>query len=196
MNKLLLLYLLFIIWLYVLYLLKREKLTAFYFIIGSSGLFSFIFLVFKNILSIFFTSVLEFILSMLNNIFSFYQVYPNYNMLFVNNSSGSISLVIDYECCGLIEILVASSIILFFPLFNFSRKLICTIIGFLYIMLANSIRLLVVTYVIYRYGNNFYYTAHSVVGRIVFYILTVIFYFYMLSWQQIKNQRVGRFDYN
>ncbi len=195
-NKILLLYLVFLLWIYILYVLRKEKLTAFRFMIGSSGFFCFLFIIFKNVIATACAYVLESILLFLSKFFSFYTVYMNYNMIFINNKEAAISLVIDYECCGVIEILVSTSIIMFFPLFKLKKKIICSAIGIAYITLANTIRLLCVSYVIYIKGNNYYYLAHSIVGRIVFYILTVVFYFYMLSWQQIKNQRVGKFDYN
>jgi exosortase family protein XrtG len=116
-------------------------------------------------------------------------------MLFINNKNADISMLIDYECCGIIEILVVISIVSFFPLFSLKEKIWYSFIGYVYTTLANAIRLLVISYIIYLNGNNSYYIAHSFVGRVVFYILTIMLYFYIISRNQIKSQKVGNFEY-
>lgn len=184
-----------IVWIYLLILLKKKKLTAFYFMLGASGFFLTMFTVFKTILAKGCTFVLVTLLDWLSHIFKYYTTYKAYNIIFINHQDAAISLFIDYECSGVIEIFVILAVILFFPIFKWKDKIVYSIIGIGYTMLANVIRLLVVTGVIYHYGNNAYYLAHSVVGRIVFYILTLFLYFYLLSWKQIKGQKVGRFSF-
>ena len=184
-----------IVWVYILFLLKRKKLTAFYFMIGASGFFLTMFIVFKSILAKGCTYVLVTLMDWLSHIFKYYTMYKAYNIIFINHNDAAISLFIDYECSGVIEIFVVLAVILFFPLFKWKDKIIYSIIGIGFTMMANIVRLLVVTGIIYRYGNNAYYLAHSVVGRIIFYVLTLFLYFYLLSWKQIKAQKVGRFSF-
>lgn len=185
----------FIVWFYLLMVFKKKKLTAFYFMLGSSGFFLTMFILFKSILAKGCTYILSAVLGLFSHIFNYYTMYSEYNIIFINHKDAAISLFIDYECSGVIEIFVVVSIILFFPLYNWLDKIIYSIAAILFTMMANVIRLLTVTAIIYRYGNNSYYLAHSVVGRIVFYILTLFLYFYLLSWKQIKSQRVGRFSF-
>lgn len=186
----------FIVWIYVLHVLKKEKLTAYFFFVGAAGFFTFVFTMLKDYLVMICVYVLESLLEIGSRILPFYTMYRQYNIMFINHESTAISLFIDYECCGFIEILVAISIIIFFPLFDKTHKFLYCVIGYVYTMLANLIRLIFISAVIYKYGNNAYYIAHSVVGRIVFYVFTLLFYFYMISWKQIKKQRVGRFIYD
>jgi len=194
-NKIALYLVLLVIWIYALTVLKRTKMTAFHFMVGSGGMFTFIFVAFKKVLTIFFAQVLMVILEQLSHIFSFYTVYKQYYMLFINNKTADISMLIDYECCGIIEILVVISIVAFFPLFSIKEKIWYCIVGYVYTTFANVIRLLVISYIIYLNGNNSYYIAHSFIGRIVFYILTIMLYFYIISRNQIKSQKVGNFEY-
>jgi len=196
MNKILLWIVCLLIWIYILRLFKKEKLTAFHFMFGATGFFCLIYTMFKRVLVIFCTFVLELILEGLSHIFTFFEMYKEYNIIFVNNNDAAISLFIDYECCGFIEILVVFSVILFFPLFTRKEKLKYVIFGYIYTVAANIIRLLSVAAIIYRYGNDAYYLAHSVIGRIVFYILTLLFYFYMITMKQIKTQKLGSFGYD
>lgn len=194
-NEIALVIILFIIWIYSLYILKHNKLTAFYFIIGACGFFGFTFVIFKDILTKYASYALMYILDKLNVIFKWYEVFIDYNIIFINNQKSAISLFVDYECCGIIEILVVLSIVAFIPIFNFKKRIIFGIIGTIYTILANCIRLLFVSHTIYRLGNSYYYIAHSVVGRIIFYILTLILYFYMVTYGQISKQNLGSFEY-
>lgn len=185
-----------IVWIYFLWVLYREKMTAFRFLVGSIGFFVLVFTMLRYYLVEACINVLEFMLGLLEHIVPFYSLYPQYNVLFINHDNAAISLFIDYECCGFIEILVVVSVILFFPLFNYKKKAIYSVIGVIYTTLANLIRLILITAFIYKYGNNAYYVAHSWLGRIIFYVFTLFFYFYVISWNQIKKQRVGRFIYD
>ena len=194
-NELLLCAVLFIIWLYVLSVFKKRRLAAFHYILGASGLFIFVFLLFKKPLTLGISHIVLFLMDLLGKLTGFFTVFADYNLIFIDNSRCSISMYIDYECCGVIEILVLVCLVLFYPLFGPVKKLIYSILGAVYIMAANIFRLFVVSLVIYYFGNDAYYISHAVVGRIVFYILTILLYFYLLSYNQIKNQRVGRFDY-
>lgn len=185
-----------VVWIYFLYIFKKRKLSAFHFMFGTTGSFLITFIVFKNFLAKIFTIILCTVLEWIGHIFDWYTIYKEYNIIFIDHKDAAISLFIDYECSGVIEILVILSIILFFPLFSKKQKLLYAFIGFFYTMAANIIRLLLITRIIYIYGNNVYYLAHSIIGRIVFYVLTLFLYFYMLSFKQIKAQKVGRFDFS
>lgn len=184
------------IWVYLLWVLYREKMTAFRFLTGSIGFFVLVFTMLRQYLVWICINSLEWILGIIGSFLPFYTLYKQYNVLFINHEKAAISLFIDYECCGFIEILVVVSVVMFFPLFNMKKKIIYSVIGVAYTTLANVIRLVLICWFIYIYGNNAYYVAHSVLGRIIFYIFTLLFYFYIISWNQIKKQRVGRFIYD
>lgn len=196
MNKIALAIVLLIAWIYLLYIFRKEKLTAFYFIVGSCGFFGFAFVLFKDILAKYSSIVLMWLLEMCQGLFGWYEVFKKYNIIFINNEQASISLFVDYECCGLIEMLVVLSIVLFMPIFTTKKKVIYSILGIAYTMIANAIRLIVVTYAVAKFGNDYYYIAHSVIGRIVFYILTLVLYFYLVTYGQITKQHTGMFSYN
>lgn len=193
--ELLLVVVLFIIWIYLLRIFKKRKLAAFHFMVGATGLFAFIFVLFKKVLTIWSAHFVLFVMDKIGTATGFFTVFPDYNLIFIDNKSAAISMYIDYECCGVIEILVIVCLVLFYPVFGYLKRVIYSILGAVYIMAANIIRLFVVSVVIYYFGNDSYYLSHAVVGRIIFYVLTILLYFYLLSYNQIKNQRVGIFDY-
>ena len=45
-------------------------------------------------------------------------------------------------------------------------------------------------------GTDFYYIAHTIIGRIVFYILQVILYFYVFTKPQVLGMKTGGFGYD
>lgn len=187
--------LLFLFWIYILTVFKREKLTAFYFIWGTAGSFSFTFFFFKDFLANLLSDMLINTMKYISKIIPTYQVYSEYNTIFIDHNDAAISLFIDYECCGMIEAIIIICIILFFDAIDKKYKILFSFIGFIYTFLANIIRLLIVIQIIYLKGNQAYYISHSIIGRIVFYILNLFLYFYMITYPQIKKQKIGRFDY-
>ncbi len=68
--------------------------------------------------------------------------------------------------------------------------------GVLWIMAANIIRLFSICLIINWFGNESYYVAHTIVGRLLFYALSIILYFYVFTRAQIRKQRVGEFGYD
>ena len=184
-----------IVWVYVLMVCRKRAMNAFFFIIGTAGMFFLTFILLRTPVTILCSKCLEYLLLGSSHFFRFYSVYPEYNVVFVTSGDSAISLYIDYECSGAIELLVFFSVVIFFPKLSLLRRVVYAVVGFVYTMLANAIRVLCIAYAINRLGSNAYYMAHSIVGRIVFYVLTILLYFYLFTWQQIRTQITGRFAY-
>jgi|GEM_PF-126307 len=183
------------IWGYILHVFKKRKLTAFYYMLGTAGLFVAIFIPFRKILTELLSDLVLYIMGVIGDVTGFFTVFSEYNLIFINHKMSCISMYIDYECCGVIEVLVLVCLVMFFPVFGWVKKIVYAFLGALYVICANIIRLVLVSVVIYQYGNDVYYLAHAVIGRLVFYVLMIILYFYMLSYSQIRKQKVGNFDY-
>ena len=71
-----------------------------------------------------------------------------------------------------------------------------SLVGTVWIIAANIIRLFSICLIINQFGNESYYTAHTIVGRLIFYALSIILYFYVFTRAQIRRQRVGEFGYD
>lgn len=102
----------------------------------------------------------------------------------------------DFECGGVIEILVFISLVAFFAVYRTWEKLLISFAGILWIIAANIIRLFSICLMINQFGNESYYMAHTIVGRLLFYALSIILYFYVFTRAQIRRQRVGEFGYD
>lgn len=187
---------LFIIWIYILTVFKRRKLEFFYFLLGSIGTFLFAFALLRNVLTNILTTLTCFLTGLLGNALGIFKAYTSHSILFVENADGPISLYVDFECGGVIEILVFLSLIWFFAVYNVKQKLGISLIGIVWIIVANIIRLFSICLIINKFGNESYYVAHTIVGRLIFYALSIILYFYVFTRAQIRKQRVGEFGYD
>lgn len=187
---------LFAVWIYVLTVFKRRQLDFFYFLLGSIGVFLFSFVLLKDILTRILTTLTCYLTGLLGNALGFFKAYTSHSILFVENADGPISLYVDFECGGVIEILVFISLIFFFAVYKLKEKVVISFLGTLWIIAANVIRLFSICLIIHLFGNESYYIAHTIVGRLLFYALSIILYFYVFTRAQIRRQRIGDFGYD
>ena len=185
----------FIVWVYILTVLSRAKLTFFKFLVGSVGLFLLLMIILQPRVTVPLARAVAASAGVFGNLSGMFKSYSQYSLIFVENGMNSISMYIDYECSGVIEIFAFVSLVTFFPLYNWVEKIAVNIVGFLWIFASNIIRLLVICTLVYFFGNDIYFFAHAIFGRIVFYGLSIMLYFYVFTRSQIVRQKVGKFGY-
>lgn len=190
------LFLLFAAWVYSLTIFKRKRLEFYYFLFGSIGTFAFSFILLRKPMTEILTKLTCYLTGVIGNMLGFFKAYTSHAILFVENADGPISLYVDFECGGVIEILVFISLIFFFAVYNLKEKILVSLIGAAWIIGANIIRLFSICLVINQFGNESYYVAHTIVGRLIFYALSIILYFYVFTRAQVRRQRVGEFGYD
>lgn len=184
-----------IIWVYILSVLRRGKLDFWYFLIGSAGLFVLCMVFVQPVLTTPLIKAVTMVTGGVGKLLRLFEGYPEYALLFVKNKSGAISLVVDYECAGIIEMAAFFSLLIFFPAYLHMEKILVGIIGGLYLFLANVIRLAVICVAISKFGNEAYFLAHTILGRIIFYGLSMLLYYFVFTKAQIIRQKVGSFSY-
>lgn len=183
-----------IFWLYILNVCKRGNLAFYRFIIGSIGLF--IICMFQlNFYEDFVISSLVRIIEPIGNITGMFQSFPKSGAFLIDNNITAMSFYIDIECSGIIEMLVFTSLVAFFDIYTKTEKFFTIISGIFMITVFNCIRMLLILTIIHFGGPEYYLISHSVVGRIVFYILTIILYYKVFTKKQVNRQKVGEFDY-
>ena len=183
----------FLVWIYLLSVFTRGKLYFYQFIWGSVGLFVFMWIQPVAIRPL--TNLVCSAAGVAGRMTGFYESYSEYSMLFVQHGSEAISLCIDYECSGIIEMMAYVSMLAFFRVYDWMQRIILSVLGCMMIFFANIIRLFVIGTTIYYFGNDAYYIAHTIVGRIIFYALSVILYYYIFTKSQIVKQKIGGFHY-
>jgi exosortase family protein XrtG len=185
----------FLFWIYLLSVLKRGKLSFWYFMAGSVGTFIFLLLWIQPILTTPLTNGVAVAAGFLGELTGFYKSYFQYGVLFINSKNYNISLYIDYECSGIIEIMAFSSMLWYFSVYHVYEKVIINILGFFWIFAANVTRIFIICNLIYYYGNDIFYFAHTIFGRLVFYGLSIALYFHVFTRSQIIRQKIGSFHY-
>lgn len=185
----------FLVWIYLLSVFTRGKLYFYQFIWGSVGLFVFMMMWIQPVAIRPLTNLVCSAAGVAGRITGFYESYSEYSMLFVQHGSEAISLCIDYECSGIIEMMAYVSMLAFFRVYDWMQRIILSVLGCMMIFFANIIRLFVIGTTIYYFGNDAYYIAHTIVGRIIFYALSVILYYYIFTKSQIVKQKIGGFHY-
>lgn len=185
----------FLVWVYLLSVFTRGKLYFYQFIWGSVGLFVFMMMWIQPVAIRPLTNLVCSAAGVAGRMTGFYESYSEYSMLFVQHGSEAISLCIDYECSGIIEMMAYVSMLAFFRVYDWMQRIILSVLGCMMIFFANIIRLFVIGTTIYYFGNDAYYIAHTIVGRIIFYALSVILYYYIFTKSQIVKQKIGGFHY-
>ena len=172
--------LLFVIWIYVLTVLKRGKLGFYHFLLGSVGTFL-ILLDLMPYVKRFFINGFVWVLGFAGELTGMYESYARYGMFFINHNDTVMSLYVDMECSGLIEMMVFVSLLAFFPVYKWWEKIRTGILGLFCICIFNFIRIFIIIAMIFYFGTSVYSFAHVIVGRIVFYVLTLILYFHVFA---------------
>lgn len=184
-----------LIWIYILTVLTRCKLDFWKYCWGSVGLFILLMALLEPIILDPLTKAVASVSGLLGELTDMYNSYFQYGILFISNFNSSISLYIDYECSGVIEIMAFTSLLWFFNVYTISEKVVINIIGFMWIFIANVLRIFIICSLIYFFGNNIFYFAHTIFGRLVFYAFSIALYFFVFTKSHILHQKVGSFNY-
>lgn len=186
-----------ILWVYALSVFKRGRLDFFKFIVGSVGLFIFMMIFLEPLLMGPLVNLVTSATGIVGDITGLFESYHDYSLMFVTckATNEALSLYIDYECSGIIEMMAFVSLLAFFEVYDIWQRIIVGVIGCIAIFFSNVIRITVICTIIRFWGNSAYYFAHTIIGRIVFYMLAVVLYYYVFTHAQIIRQKIGGFSY-
>lgn len=187
--------LLFIAWLALLKVLKRAELHFWRFLAGSTGLFLFLMTLIRPIMTQPLARAVASISGLVGSATHTFTSYFKYGIMFVESAGSSITLQIDFECSGIIEIMAFLSLLAFFRVYSVNERIAVGFAGTAYIILANSLRVTVICMMIHFLGSDVYFISHTIIGRLVFYTLSVLLYFYVFTKPQIIRMRLGKFSY-
>lgn len=183
------------VWVYFLHVMKHCKWHFAQFLIGSFGMFIFLMLWLRPYAVQPLSRVVAAIAGLFGDITGTFTAFFKYGILFIETAQASISLQIDFECSGIIEMFAFVSLLFFFTVYSLKERFLVAIIGCVGIIAANVIRIIVICEVIHFFGPQSYYVAHSIVGRLVFYFLSILLYFYAFTKPQIIQTKLGKFSY-
>ncbi len=193
--KYILCFVFFLIWLFLLRLLTKAKLYFWRFLTGSVGLFLLLFILVQPVMTKPLARCVAAVSGVFGTLTDTFSPFFRYGVLFIETAGGAMTLQIDFECSGIVEIMAYLSLLVFFRVYTRNERVVLAILGTGGIILANVLRIIVICEMIHFGGTGLYYIAHSLVGRLVFYTLSVLLYFYVFTKPQIVRMKVGSFKY-
>ena len=184
------------VWLFNLHVFYRIKNQAAFITVGMLGMFVLMMVFVRPIATMPLARIVAALAGFVGRLTGTFIPYFKYGILFIETKQGSITLQIDFECSGIIEIMVYLSILAFFRVYSVSERAILSAIGVIYIIVANAMRIIIISVMIHFGGPSMYYIAHTYVGRIFFYAATIVLYFYVFTKSQVVRMKVGSFSYD
>ena len=195
-TKILLFVVLTAIWVINLRIFYKIKNQAAFITLGMLGSFILMMVFIRPVATMPLARIVAAVAGFFGRITGIFNAFFKYGIIFVNTPTGSITLQIDFECSGIIEIMVYIAILAFYRVYTVAERAILSAVGFIYIILANSLRIIIIATMIHFGGESMYYIAHTYIGRIFFYAATVVLYFYVFTKSQVVRMKVGSFSYD
>ena len=184
------------LWIWLLEVLRKAGLRFWRYLLGSCGLFLLLMFFAKGWLVLPLARLVAALAGIFGKVSGFYQAYYRYGVIIIESAKGAITVNIDLECSGFIEISAFISLLAFYGIYNIPERIYVGVIGTLYTLLTNAFRIGIICSMIHFLGTDYYYVAHTIVGRIVFYVLQVILYFFVFTKPHVLKMRTGDFGYN
>lgn len=191
MQKIILLIVVALLWIFSLILFKNTKMNFFKFLAGSIGIFTISMIFFLPYLEGNLNILISNTLNIIGRSTNYFQVFKENSIVSVDTRNGIVSIFINYECSGVIEMLVFTSLSLFFPFGGRGRKILLTIGGNVFIFFANIARVLFIIFVTKTFGASAFYLAHTLLARILFFVLMIILYYFVFTATHLRYQNVG-----
>lgn len=185
-----------LLWIWLLGVLRKAGLKFWRYLLGSCGLFILLMILVRPWLVLPLARLVAAIAGIFGKVTGFYQAYYRYGVIFIESVKGAITVNIDLECSGFIEISAFISLLALYGIYNVPERIYVAAIGTLYTLLTNALRIAVICTMIHFLGTDYYYVAHTIVGRIVFYVLQVILYFFVFTKPHVLKMRTGDFGYH
>ena len=185
-----------VLWIWLLEVLRKAGLKFWRYLLGSCGIFILLMIFAKPWLVLPLARLVAALAGIFGKVSGFYQAYYRYGVIFIESVKGAITVNIDLECSGFIEISAFISLLALYGIYNVPERIYVGVIGTLYTLLTNALRIGVICTMIHFLGTDYYYVAHTIVGRIIFYVLQVILYFFVFTKPHVLKMRTGDFGYN
>ena len=108
-------------------------------------------------------------------------------VLVIAQEIGWTALQVGIESSGLLETTILIGLIAFYPGWPRTRKTVFIIVGVLVTFLANICRLLIIILMLHYLGKDWLLIAHTLVGKVVFFVLAIAIYWYLLTLPTIRD---------
>lgn len=179
------------VWALVVFFFRVNRIWLFYYLVGAVGLAFLIIFVGRatEIQSWMETGVAYTTFGLLNLVnvpARVFEAAPGALMFFVvsqavEGGSGWTMVEITIECSSLLESGVIAGMVGFYPGWSLRRRMVLVLIGVAATYAANIVRLSVILGTLHFFGKDALFIAHTVVGRVVFFVLVVAIFWYIIT---------------
>lgn len=187
--------LIFLIWIFFIWISSKYKMHFYKFILGSVGAFGFLMLIGQGTIQALLQYAVTYSTGILGKMLNIYQSYPEYSMITVYYKYEAISFFVDFECSGIIEMLVFICLLMFYPIYSMKEKLRLMLLGSIYIFLANVFRIFVICSILKAFGPQLIFFTHTIFARLLFFFMMIILYYRVFTRPHILRQKVGNLGY-
>ena len=185
---------LFIIWVGLIVFLRLNRIWLFYYLVGAVGVAYWIvyFTRFVFPLETPLAHSVAWMVNLLANQFGIqtriFQNAPGVLLvLVIVQEVGWTVLNIGVESSGLLEMSAFVSLISFYPGWSFRRRSLSVIGGLLATWVANILRMLLIVVMLHTMGKQALVLAHTYLGKLLFFLLTIGKYWYLVTLPTIRN---------
>lgn len=168
--------------------INNEGLKSVVFLIKITAIFFAMIILFNDFTEEIIIKQMVFVLERIKDYIPFIKLHSDARMISVIEENIAVSFFLDYECTGIVEILVFLSLVFTYPMKN---KILLGTIGYLYLFTANIIRIILIVTIIYYFGRDSLFIAHSIIARIVYFTITITLYYKVFTENHLKEQKVG-----
>lgn len=181
-------------YLVILWFLRRYRIWLLYYILGTAGL--------AYCLTLFLTQVWDVRSSLASSValsVHFLLDLVHIDTRVVENAPGALLVLvltqrvgwtvlqIGVESSGLLEMVVLSSLALFYPGWSVTRRIIRGVTGLILTWGANLLRMLIIATLLHFYGKEVLVLAHTFLGKLVFFILTLAIYWALITFPSLRD---------
>jgi len=183
------------VWIFILYVLDRAGLYFWKFLLGCMGLFILMMVTVRPLFTEELARAVSALAGGVGDLTGTFSAYFKYGIIFIRTAAGSVTLKIDFECSGIIEIMAYISLLSFFRVYTIFERFLVGFVGTFYLIFANALRITLICIVVHFVGPGAYFVMHAIVGRLFFYFLSILLYYFVFTKTQVIRTKVGSFTY-
>jgi exosortase family protein XrtG len=184
----------FLPFLALLWFLRRYRIWILYYLLGASGLAYLLTRLLTQVIDVrtwLATSVassVHFILGLTQIETQVVQNAPGILLvLVVTQRIGWTILQIGVESSGLLEMVVFTSLIAFYPGWSSLQRVTRGALGLLLTWGANILRMIVIAALLHWFGKEVLVLAHTFIGKLVFFVLTLAIYWALITFPSLND---------
>jgi len=183
-----------LVWLVITMFLYYNKIWVLYYIWGAVGLCCVLILLFRGSYGEYFLArqtsmVLHYLLAYFDIITYVFDRAPGTLLVLIKVDNSWTTIAIDIENSGLLEVCIFFGLIMFYPVHRLGKRIGVAAVGVTGIYTANILRLFLVILLIHRFGRDMSYITHTLIGRLLFFLLIVAVYWWFITRPSLENIR-------